>query len=249
MAHRIARIILSASLLSMLYCAAWLASGCALSHPALMPEPQAPNTNAILRVMTRFGMCHACPVAVDLALISAHCVDMQPFDPKVPAYGGRYSNADGTVTGIFNTVALSTREDLAVIEMTPPVGGFYLLAKEAPELGQTIWWLDYDYRSRKNALKPKQGHGELVEIVAGNIVVARSAVPGSSGGCTLTANGELVAIVDARIGLDSQEVAGLGIGVWGNWADELLKTARERIAKQEGLPGLEGMLRILEEQP
>lgn len=178
-----------------------------------------PDTSGILRLMGRFGAAHACPLAADLILTNGHVVDPRPFDPDVPTLPYRYSDGAGNA-GVVAPVSTERCADLAVMAVRP--GGTvkpYPRASVAPEPGDHVWFIGYDWSSKNKAFAEKVIDAKVLRVVAGHLILDEAGDPGSSGSCVLNAKGEVVAInsFGKQVGV-GEEVEGV-VGVWGDWLE------------------------------
>ncbi len=204
--------------------AGWLT--CMLTFGLLCGESSAgqpaPDTSAVLSVIGRFDMAHACPVAEDRALTNAHVLDIRPFDPSTPLVIHRFSTSDRAVEGILEPVFVSVIEDIGLaIPRNTKFQRFYPIAAAAPQPGDRVWWLMYDWSSRRNMFVDKVVSGKVLRTVAGNIVIDTPTQEGSSGGCILNADGQVVGLVAWGVGDQNTEVT-VGVGVYGPWIRDLL---------------------------
>src|SRR5512140_1445732 len=77
------------------------------------PEPVDPQMTGVLRVIGRFAIAHACPLAPTVALTNAHVVDLRPFDAAWPYYPMPASDGEGH-DGIVVADKADQFRDLAV---------------------------------------------------------------------------------------------------------------------------------------
>jgi len=203
-----------------------------LAVQAQSPEPEMGN---VLRVMGRFGVAHACPISPTMALTNAHVVDLRPFD-NTPLYGARYQNIRGDGYGMAEGMIVSINEDLALMMLKPSTTGFYQIATEPPKLGETLYWMAYDWRKGKTAFAPRRMSGQVVAVVTGNIVMNTDTPEGASGSCLLNSHDEVVGIVawGKDVGVDDEVT--IAIGVWGPWrksAQSLQARVEEALDKRK----------------
>lgn len=178
--------------------------------------PTVPNTDAILSVIGRFNMAHACPIAADLALTNAHVTDLRPFDPSVPLYGGRYSSPNAQ-TGWLRPVSVRTFEDLATVAPYAPFKEWYPVASAEPEPGSEVWWVAYNRKNRGSALKRQVFHARVVAVAAGHVALDETTPPGSSGSCVLDVAGRVVGVIAFGEPQYDGSEATVIVGVWGDW--------------------------------
>ena len=178
-------------------------------------EQPAPNLGGILSLFGRFSFAHGCPIAADRVLTNSHVLDIRPFDREMPLFPYRFqSNTEhGQIVGI----EASAREDLAWAVPTPPLSFFYPLAAVAPEIGETLYWVGYDHRNRKNGLARKSLSGKVLRVVVGHIIFDTSTPHGSSGSCVLNSRGEVVGLIAWGLYMDNSEELAVAVGTWGDW--------------------------------
>jgi S1-C subfamily serine protease len=200
------------------------------------PVPPGPDTSMMVRVFTQAGMGHACPVSTNLAITNAHVIDGDgsPEDAATTPVGGRYQSLRG-MDGTFATISVSPVSDLAIIltnRADPPLS-YYSLAKTPPKIGERLWWVAYDW-NRQRAFSPKLLSGVVKQVIAGHIIIDAKTPEGSSGGCMLNRQGEVVGITTFGIEFSDDEggVAG-AVGLWGKWFNlpELTKAVEGARAK------------------
>jgi hypothetical protein len=198
-----------------------LPAGCAgacasapLAAKLILPEPKAPDMTGILRLQGRFASAHACPIGPELALTSAHVGDMRPFDKDVALLPFRWSDGDGH-GGVLDPVAVSMAEDLAAYK--PREGQFaryYAVASAPPEPGTRLWLLGFDWRNGRDAFAPRVLEATVVRVVAGTVVLNKTAWRGASGSCVLNAEGEVVGIVRSLHEMENGQAVTAAVGVW-----------------------------------
>lgn len=188
---------------------------------------KAPNTDAILRLIGRFSACHACPVSEHLALTSAHCTDLRPFDSSVPLYPLQWG--DGALgEGILTPVYAYPYRDLAVMRSEVPFTRWYPIATERPKPGDRVTLLEYDWRDAERAYADKRLDAKVVVIQARTVTFVPGGQRGSSGSCLLNAASEVVGINSWRWEPDDGgQAAGLAFGVWGEPVPSMAPEARE----------------------
>jgi S1-C subfamily serine protease len=175
-----------------------------------------PDTSGILRLGGRFTFAHACPIE-DLVLTSGHVVDARPFEPEVPLLPYRYSDGAGNA-GVVAPLSTERCSDLAVMAVRPgQVVRPYLRASEAPQIGERVWYIGYDWSGKGKAFAEKVIDAKVIRIVAGHLILDEAGEVGSSGSCVLNQAGEVVAInsFGRQVGV-GEEVEGV-VGVWGPW--------------------------------
>jgi hypothetical protein len=192
----------------------WFTYGCA-SAPKTARISAPPDTTGVLAIMGKYSIAHACPVSENLALTAAHVIDPRPFDKETPLHGSRWSAAGEE--GLIDSDAVLRESDLGFISSLKPFPAFYQHAEEAPEVGETLWLVGYNWSGAKEAFAEKIIRVEVVRLVAGHLIFNRAGQPGSSGSCVLNSRGELVGINVAGMGVGYKEEVGIAVSVWGAW--------------------------------
>lgn len=198
---------------------AFLASACSACATAARTivttvEPPAPELKGVLRLMGRHAQAHACPVTPDLALTSAHVLDLRPFDPSSGLYPYIWSDGEGR-TGVAVPRQVARYMDLGGLR--PEGKGWeitYPVASRAPQPGDRVWLVGYDFRSRRDAYAPRVLSTTVLRVVAGHLVLSDAGWPGSSGSCVLNALGEAVAVNAGATELGDGRRVGMAVGVW-----------------------------------
>jgi hypothetical protein len=172
-----------------------------------------PDLSGMLRLTNGSGLAHACPTSMDRAFTNRHVVQ-----------GGTqwiWGTGDGELShGIAEVEGLASQiRDLAVVkpisEMRFP--HWYPLAKEAPKVGDKVYFVGYEFKNEKEAFGPKRFTGVVTRLFNGHLIFKSNGQPGSSGSCVLNEAGETVAINQGGRTTENNGQAGLGVGVWGNW--------------------------------
>lgn len=199
--------------------AALLAAGCA--HTTIATSPAVgPDMGGVVRVGTKLGWAHACPISPTRALTSGHVVDPKPLDPAAPLLPSRWSDAwggRGSLMPLKETIAAD--RDLATVESATPFAKWFPIASKAPWDGQPLYVLGYQ-KTGLQAFAPKLYRVTQLREVAGRIVFTPSSGTGSSGSCLLTADGTVVGVVESYWFMDDGEAVGCAVSVWGERFDE-----------------------------
>ncbi len=193
------------------------ALGCAHGD-SVKSRPQAgPDLGGIVRIGTKRGWAHACPITSTHALISAHVVDPMPMDPNAPLFAGRWSDSFGN-KGSFRPIPsmISNVRDLALIEsVSGPFAKWFAIAGKPPFEGQPLYAVGYDWRKRDDAFGLQRYVAKFLREEAGRLVLSVNPKPGASGGCVLNANGEVVGIVESMWPTEDGEWVGAAVAIWG----------------------------------
>jgi V8-like Glu-specific endopeptidase len=187
-----------------------------------------PDETRVLNLMGRFLWGHACMVAPGWALTNAHIADLMPFDASVPLFGLRFATTDDRYQGYMHPFRASTIDDLAIgslvdlneVAMAGPVP--YTLAEQAPTPGETLYWVGYDWKRRKNVADRLHLNARVLRVVAGHVFMDRTTYPGSSGSCVLNENGELVGLVTGAMSTNDRGSSAVITGLWGEWGRRML---------------------------
>jgi len=180
---------------------------------AAAPEP--PDTSAILRLIGRFGAGHACPIEAEVALTAAHVPDVSPLDREVPLWPYRFEGG-GTV-GVVEPQGVMSAVDLAVMRPQQPFARWYKRASEPPAVGERLWLLAYDWRSRKAIYADRVMSGRVLRVVAGHIMLDEEVPGGASGSCVLNEAGDVVGVVTWGQRTEDQRTAAVAAAVFGEW--------------------------------
>lgn len=186
-----------------------------LTSPLHADEKQpAPDTSRIVALVNG-SMAHACPIGPEYALTARHVVLHETvFGSKPVAYRG--SNVEWA--SYLEHDFASDFEDAGMLKASrTPFPSWYRMATQAPQPGDRLWWVGFDWRKPSVAFAERVFSGKVLRIVAGIVIVDEPTPSGSSGSCVLNAAGEVVGIVSFRMETDNgQEVAGI-VGLWAPW--------------------------------
>lgn len=199
--------------LAVVAAAAAFLMGCA--HTSVPARPQVgPDMSGVLRLGTRFGAAHGCPISPTLALTSAHVVDPRPFDPAAPMFGAVATTEFKVEHVTIRPVKTFPGRDLALL-----YGRFdrwFPIAKEAPEAGLPVYALGYNYEDSAHAFEPKTNKMVALRRLGGRLLMTGDDPRvGSSGGCVLNALSEVVAVIEGHMVMDNDDKVVLAVEVWG----------------------------------
>ena len=145
---------------------------------------QAPNGNA----------GHACAVFNDYGeffLTASHVVWNEETQSYMPVV---WSDGFGQ-EGYFETDGPFSAVDVALLNPVGEKRPFALPQGPAGKPGDTVYWFEYDFRTRKNALRARRRFAKILRVVAQHYILDDLAEGGSSGTCLLDAQGEVIGIV------------------------------------------------------
>lgn len=167
-----------------------------------------PDMRAVLALVGRFMLAHACPVSATEALTCGHVVDPRPFDQGVGLSPYWWSNERGD-GGNVTPQSVVAQADLALLSGSFP--NWYERATAAPAVGDRVWFVGYELNGRR-FLEPRIIEARVQRVVANHVVYSPGGQPGSSGSCVLNERAEVVAIHCAT---SESGAAGFGPGVFG----------------------------------
>lgn len=199
-----------------------LVLGCGPKRIKTQPAP-GPDLGGIVSVGTREGWAHACPICPRVAITSGHVVDPSPNDPGVPLVGGRWSDGWGN-RGYLQPFNVWSSMDLALVrpyDDSPDFSRWYRVATEAPFPQQPLYVLGYDKRTKEDAFAPRRYEVRFVYEAGGRLVLSAETGTGSSGSCVLTADGQVVGVMESTwvVGESRPELIGVAVSVWGEKLD------------------------------
>jgi S1-C subfamily serine protease len=205
--------------------AALLFLGCASARPvtsaAPMPPPREgePDLGAMVELVGRFGLAHACPLGPTTLYTAGHVVDERPFEADVPLVSLRMSDSAGR-EDVALPEGVDRASDVALLRpANGPLSRWFVRATAAPAIGDRLWTLGYQRSSRTSLYWPRVVSATVVRVIAGHLVLSHGARPGSSGSCWINQRGEAVAVGIWDLFLDGGvEPAGMAAGIWPPWA-------------------------------
>lgn len=146
------------------------------------------------------GVGHAC--AVDGEVVTARHVMVGEHGNLNAAWSDAYGNE-----GIATVRISANHLDVSILDVYPE-GVVMFLPKSTAKVGETVYWFEYDFRTRKNALRARRRFATILRIVAQQIVLSEVPTRGASGTCLINSNGEVVGIVNAAWYTDDEAGAG-----------------------------------------
>jgi V8-like Glu-specific endopeptidase len=179
-----------------------------------------PDLGRVLAMHGRFSSAQACPIGERRALTAAHVLDIMPFEQNAPLVWYRFESWNLQVRGVAKPILVASATDLGLVELSEPVE-FFPIAERAPEVGERLYWIGFDFDKTRNAMGQKLFSGEVLLVHAGSIIVDAETSPGTSGGCVLNARSEVVGIVSfgMAIGYRSKPNVMGAVGVFSRWLD------------------------------
>lgn len=191
----------------------------------------APDLSGMLKLSNGSSLAHACPVAMDKAYTNRHVV--------TAGSQGIWGVGNGEDHhGLYEAEVYDVFRDLAVIK---PISSsrfprWYPIAFSAPKVGEKVYFIGYDWEDRKSAFAPKVFDSTVTRIFNGNLAFEKAGRPGSSGSCILNERGEVLAINQGGNETDTDGLAGIGVGIWGDW----LNLRKDEPVVKEPEPSYEG---------
>ncbi len=82
---------------------------------------------------------------------------------------------------------------LPVEGMDKPVAN--ALKLNPPNVGDEVYWFEYDWGTNKNALREKYRTATVLRVIANHVVLSESPIQGASGGCVFAKGGSVIGIV------------------------------------------------------
>jgi len=76
-------------------------------------------------------------------------------------------------------------------------------------VGERVYWFEYDFRTRANALRARRRFAYILRIVARQYVLDEIPVGGASGSCLISERGEVIGIVTGGWKLDDGKFVGV----------------------------------------
>lgn len=181
--------------------------------PGSYAAPEGPSLSGVVRLIGKGVIAHACPITGGLLVTNAHVAR--------EVWTLRWSDGSGN-EGVAKLLATMDDADLAVFRVTRGKVDHEYEIGPRPAPGDRAYVRGYRSDGRKNVLAERYVATRVSRLEAGHVVFEDDAKPGSSGSCVFNERGEVFAINAAGLGTGVQnEQAGLAVGIWGEWAEEL----------------------------
>jgi hypothetical protein len=141
-----------------------------------------------LALMTGNGQAgHGCPV--DGAVYTARHVmwnrELGQFEGA--SWSSRGEEGGAVVSGV------SPISDIVELGLSPNT--LVYLPRGSARVGERVYWFEYDFRTKANALRARRRFAVVLRIVARQYVLDEIPVGGASGSCLINERGEAIAIV------------------------------------------------------
>lgn len=223
-----------------------LAGCCAVPHkavpavpgtPPTPPEPEvvepqfvpsAPAGKHTFAIFHYRGFGHGCAVN-GIAITNRHMVDPRTeqtfYVPPGPIVF-RFQFLNGPA-GQGRSIALSKAADLARVVLSQDPENYATLAVRGPAVGETLMWVEYDFRTQAEAFAARYRTSQVARSVAGHIILTDDPTPGASGGCAYNAAGEVVGLITFGMRTEDTKSAGGITALWGAWWADVVEQPGE----------------------
>lgn len=160
-------------------------------------DPDFPvNADGVMRIFTKDGFAHACP-ADGIIWSAGHVIEREgPFRTLLRDY--TWSDERGGFGYLEGYLTLPTM-DLGVFHLSSGDPAYYAIAKELPEPGDRLYWIELDYSGIGNLFLAKKRSAEFVRIISKHMVMDELPNKGASGGCLFNEDNDVVGIVTWRL--------------------------------------------------
>ncbi len=177
-----------------------------------------PDVSAVMAVIGRFGMAHACPVDGQI-VTAAHVVNPFFGIPGMQKVFTNYSWSDGRGhSGFVRAKAVNNYRDLGLLKTTSGDSpDFYKTSDNDPKAGDKVYWVEYDLSKASVAYKMKTRQAKVLRVKAGHFVFDGEPVRGASGSCVFNKAGEVVGILIRLHPMASNEVVSVAVMISGKW--------------------------------
>jgi hypothetical protein len=181
-------------------------------------HPKWPAGKHSFGMFSYHGFAHGCAVN-GKTLTNRHVVEVDSefesvFGPSAMRF--RYTFPRG-VEGFGSSVAVSNASDAALLKLGTNPPNYAPLATGPPDIGETIIWVEHDFRSEEDAFAIRYRKSAVTQVRAGMVIIEGDVTSGSSGGCAYNGAGEVVGLITWRMTTkDYEHVSGI-TGLWGQW--------------------------------
>jgi hypothetical protein len=175
------------------------------------------NLNGVMHLMGRFTTGHACPCD-GLILTAAHVAHPLYLRPGYQNETIFYSWSDDLGhSGYLGSAFLHLSRDLGELKVLTGQPAFYRHAKIEPKIGETLHWIEYDYKDKQKAYAPIRREAHLVRNIAGHLILNDSPVRGASGSCLFNSGNEVVGVIVWSVRAGVTDYVGIAVSVAGQW--------------------------------
>lgn len=177
-----------------------------------IPDP--PDASRILSLIGPDSMGSACPISPDTAFTAGHVSGSTNAFGVSGSNNYRAENGAGW-SGFVEAAHTSAWEDAGALRPSdsPPFDPLEL-AYRKPEPGERVYWIGFDWRTRKRAFERRLFTGKVQRVIAGSIILDTPTTPGSSGSCLLDQSGKVVGVIVWTVGLDDQSEVAVAVGLF-----------------------------------
>jgi hypothetical protein len=207
------------------------AGSCQFKLPEAKPDPQptpqivqaewipsAPAGKHTFAIFHYRGFGHGCAVN-GVTLTNRHIVDPrlpETFFIPIGPLSFRFGFANGP-QGTGRSIMLSASADVAQVKLSSEPANYATLAVHGPAVGETIMWVEYDFRTQGEAFERRYRTTTINRIVAGHAILEDTPVGGASGGCAYNAAGEVLGLMTFGMPTSDLGMAGGITALWGEW--------------------------------
>lgn len=191
-------------------------SGCAqrdFPFPAGLPGIPL-DLDPSIALATVEGGGHACAVGGHV-LTARHVMQDRQTRQYVAAAWSDGRGSEGFASVVVGHAAL----DIALLDLMVTRGdGVVFLSRGEAKVGDRVYWFEYDFRTRPNAMRARRRVAKVLRIVAQHYILDDVPVGGASGSCLINEQGQAVGIVVA--GYETTQ-DGLGVGIVARLPEDL----------------------------
>lgn len=176
-----------------------LASACTRAPIQLPGIPL--DLDPSLAVQARHGNAgHACPV--EGGVYSARHVFLNVYGGYEGATWSQIQERDGelvVLNGRLEVIGENAFFDMVALGLKDVhERAITYLPKGTAQVGEDVFWFEYDLRTQKNALRSRRRVAKVLRVVAHHYILDAPPTSGSSGGCLINGKGEAVGLVVSR---------------------------------------------------